>query len=209
MPTIACPSCGKQYKLPATAAGQVAKCACGKRFKLRTAPKDTAPITHEPHAAAATSTTKAAAAMPAAKRPVATAPAKPAARPAVAATAASATDDFWDDEIPATPASSKPVANPAGLNRPGLVASQAAKRSAADVPKPKKPKPKKENRVAWGADWGKVVAGLAAFVVFGGLAVLLVMATGRISRGIVALAIPGIGGLFSAINGLMGEEGIW
>ena len=34
MPTIACPGCGKQYKLPESAAGQVAKCACGKKFKV-------------------------------------------------------------------------------------------------------------------------------------------------------------------------------
>jgi hypothetical protein len=121
-----------------------------------------------------------------------------------------ADDDFWDEalreEVSALPVATKPA--PATATLPAAApASATALKSETDKAAPKK-KRKKGIGIKWGFDWGKFVTGLAAFLVFGGLAVALFLAGGRI-KGVIYLAIPAMGGLFTAINGLMGEEGIW
>jgi hypothetical protein len=213
MPVIACPGCGKQYKIAATAAGQVAKCACGKRFRLGgskssteaapPAPKSSSAKAPSTSAAVAATTPKRATARAAA--PVTPAPAVPAAK-----------DDFWDDTLPIA---DKPAPAAVASNSSGSSAQSAMIKSGGPAVQnlskdkteaaPKKKKKKKSGGIKWGFDWGKVVAGLASFLIFGGLTVALVMSTGRFSRGTVYLAVPAIAGLFTAINGLMGEEGIW
>ena len=77
-------------------------------------------------------------------------------------------------------------------------------KSLADA-KPKK-KRKKSAGPRWGFDWGKVAGGLVAFLAFGGITAAMFMSTGRIS---IYLAGCAVVGLFTALNGLMGEEGIW
>lgn len=108
MPSVTCPGCEKKYNLPATAAGQVANCKCGKKFRVGGAPADAKPKPAVTSASAA----KPAAPQPAARAvaPVANvaAPAKPAApRPAAAVAMPSRPeaskpkpkqdDSFWDD----------------------------------------------------------------------------------------------------------------
>jgi hypothetical protein len=202
MPVIACPGCGKQYKIAAIAAGQVAKCACGKRFRLGGAQDKSSPAKPAKPATVATAT---------ANRTSASASTK--SKPAAQAAPAPA-DDFWDDAIsiadkPQPAAVSSPSgssAQSAMIKSGGPVLQNLSNDQAEAAPKKKK---KKSGGIKWGFDWGKVVAGLASFLIFGGLTVALVMSTGRVSRGTVYLAVPAIAGLFTAINGLMGEEGIW
>jgi hypothetical protein len=197
MPVIACPGCGKQYKVAATAAGQVAKCACGKRFRLSGAhDKSAAPkaATATPNMASTSTPTTSKSASRAAPAPA---------------------DDFWDDAIsiadkpaPAatTSGSSGSAVQSAKIGSGGPTTQNPSKDKADSAPKRKR---KKSKGIRWGFDWGKVAVGLASFVIFGGLTVAIVMSTGRISRGTMYLAVPAIAGLFTAINGLMGEEGIW
>src|SRR6185295_6411371 len=87
MPVIACPGCGKQYKVAATAAGQVAKCACGKRFRLSGAHDNSPPA----------KPAKVAVAAPKLASTSASTTSKPAPRVAPAPAPA---DDFWDDALP-------------------------------------------------------------------------------------------------------------
>jgi hypothetical protein len=195
MPVIACPGCGKQYKVAATAAGQVAKCACGKRFRLSAAHDKSSAAkaaTATPNLASASTTSK-----------------------SVSRAAPAPADDFWDDAISIAdkPAPAATTSGPSGsavhssMIKSGGPAVQNPSKDKAD-PAPKQ-KRKKSKGIRWGFDWGKVAVGLASFVIFGGLAVALVMSSGRVSRGTMYLALPAIAGLFTAINGLMGEEGIW
>jgi hypothetical protein len=113
---IACPGCKKQYKLAPSAAGQVANCKCGTRFRVGSASagKESSRTVAEqtnPRAGAAPTTVKPTAASPsqqAAPRAVAR-PAVPAKPPASKAagqpSSALASDDaFWsaldDNSIP-------------------------------------------------------------------------------------------------------------
>lgn len=57
--------------------------------------------------------------------------------------------------------------------------------------------------------WHRVASGLAVMVLAGGAAAVIIMTTGTVRRGTAALVIVAFGGLFTAISGLMGEEGIW
>jgi hypothetical protein len=205
MPVIACPGCGKQYKLPANAAGQVAKCACGKRFRLGGAPAQSA-------AHSATASPKINSQKPVPKSALAN---KVATAVTAAPSVATPDDDFWNDALQAESAAKALPAKPAsasGIKSDTVTSSGLSATVARPIPKPpaetKKPKKKKE-RIRWGFDWGKVAAGSATFLICGGLAVLLVMGTGRVRRGTIILGIAAMGGLFTAINGLMGEEGIW
>jgi hypothetical protein len=199
MPTIACPGCGKKYNVPATAAGQVAKCACGKRFKLA------GPAASKPSATTVVDVAHKTA--PAAKVRSAKIPAAAVAKPV----APVADDDFWDDalreEVSALPVETKAAPTSAALMS-ATAGSTASSGPQTGESAPKKKRKKRSVGIKWGFDWGKVVAGTAAFLVFGGLAVALFLAGGRI-KGVIYLAIPAMGGLFTAINGLMGEEGIW
>jgi hypothetical protein len=228
MPVVACPGCGKQYTLPATAAGQIAKCACGKRFKLsgaapsssKSAMATAAPAAKrasgesassgggvakssavQAFAAAATATKVAA---------VKTAPnvAGASARSAAVASRSSALaadDDFWNEGLKPAAKLKEPEAVPVSAAASGLVTKSAFGALPANSAEPKKKK-KAKKRVAWGFDWGKVVGGLASFVLFGGITAALAMSTGRIS---IYLAFLAVAGLFTALTGLMGEEGIW
>jgi hypothetical protein len=95
MPTVTCPGCQKQYKLPDTAAGQVASCKCGKRFRVGGASPATAA------ASPATTATPRASPAQAPARSAAPAVSKAPAVKAAAATAAVASndDDFWDKAL--------------------------------------------------------------------------------------------------------------
>jgi hypothetical protein len=191
MPTIACPGCGKKYNVPATAAGQVAKCACGKKFRLGAskAPAAAAP-------AAARSTVSAAAK---------TKPNSTSAGPATksrptAPLAKKATDDFWDDALREEQTAKVVPTAP----RPAPSAANSTPTKPSDAPKKKKKK--QSSGVRWGADWGKVGGGLLTFLIAGGITLGLVVSTGRLFFWPAGIAIVG---LFTALSGLMGEEGIW
>src|SRR5215469_9769257 len=67
------------------------------------------------------------------------------------------------------------------------------------------PMAKKKKGVRWGFDWGKVATGGLMLLVGGGIT-LVGLLFGRI---IIWPAILAVVGLFTMINGLMGEEGIW
>jgi hypothetical protein len=192
MAVIACPGCGKQYKVAETAAGQVAKCACGKKFRLGSAQPSSA--TNK----ASSPPPKQAAAVERVKTP---------------SVANTATDDFWDDTL-AVAEPPKAVAPPANAPAPvGPTTAAAGPSRAYQTPAgikaaepPKKKKAKKERRVRWGADWGKVAGGLLTFLICGGICAAMFSASGRIPLYIAGV---GIVGLFTALSGLMGEEGIW
>ena len=219
MPVIACPGCGKKYKLPDSAAGQVAKCACGKRFRLSAAPATTpvAKVAADPAPKAAptkvasASTSKSVPAKPVPAK-VSSAPAsKPVPKPSAAqAQAPDIDDDFWNDALGAE-SQSKPLAAPLSKSSPRGAAQPAMDKAAAFYPsaKPKEadpPKKKKRKKSGggfhWGADWGKVGGGLLTFLVCGGITVAMVTTTGRIS---IYLAVVAVGGLFTALSGLMGD----
>lgn len=114
MPSVTCPGCEKKYNLPATAAGQVASCKCGKKFRVGGAPAD---AKAKPAAATATAAKPAVKPQPAARAvapvaSVAAAPKPAAPRPAAAATASrldapkpkpKRDDGFWDDVDKPTP----------------------------------------------------------------------------------------------------------
>ena len=200
MPVIACPGCGKQYKVADSAAGQVAKCACGRRFRLGSSPvaaSSSAPA--KSTAVVSTAPVKAAAASTQPKR----APVK--------AAASTANDDFWDDALAiADTPKQAPV-----TTTPTTSTSTAKSLSSSPVPaaskikpadQPKKKKRKKSGGVRWGFDWGKVVGGLGTFLIFGGITAAMAMTTGRVSLYLAGIALVG---LFTMLNGLMGEEGIW
>jgi hypothetical protein len=195
MPVIACPGCGKKYNLSESAAGQVATCKCGKRFKVGAA----APKAASAHAAAPSKSSAAAAAVKALSKskPVAVAKTAHAAKAAPAASAAAivADDDFWDEGLKTVTVAKEPEPPPPALKTVEKSAAASGKK-----------KPKAEKRVRWGFDWGRVVGGGLSFLLFGGLSALLFMTTGRIK---LLLIIPAVGGLFTALSGLMGEEGIW
>jgi len=208
MPVIACPGCGKKYNLPESAAGQVAACKCGKRFKVGATASKAVPAPSVAVKSPATGVRKTSTAAPAKavskpqsvavakSKPVAAAKTATVAKAAPAAAIAAANDDFWDEAVTVA---KEPEPRPSALPKP----------SSNPVDKAAKKKPAKEKRVRWGFDWGKVAVGLVSFVFFGGLAILLVMSTGRFSRSTVYLAVPAIGGLITALSGLMGEDGIW
>lgn len=63
----------------------------------------------------------------------------------------------------------------------------------------------KKGGFRWGFQWGKVVSGGLMLLVGGGITVVGWF-LGWISLWAVALAIAGI---FTMINGLMGDEGVW
>jgi len=197
MPVIACPGCGEQYKLPATAAGQVAKCACGKRFRLGPARAT------KPSASPVSSKPKTASAAPAASRP------KPRRTDPVEAVAAS--DAFWVDVL-GEESAAKPVAASApaasGESTPAVrVPNQVAKPAVPQREnRLKKPQKRKEKKVRWGFQWEKVVGGGVTFLIAGGITLVGILATGYISLWIVGIAVVG---LFTMLSGLMGEEGIW
>jgi hypothetical protein len=213
MPVIACPGCGKQYKIAATAAGQVAKCACGKRFRLggSTSSTDAASPASKP-TAPKTAITSAAGAAPTPKRAPVPAAAPASTPKAPTPKAAPESDEFWDDVLPVTDKPSPVVAS----SSLGVTAQSAMIKSGAApvnslardkaAPAPKKKKKKKSGGIKWGFDWGKVVGGLITFLIFGGISAAMVLTVGRISIYLVALAVVG---LFTMLNGLMGEEGIW
>jgi hypothetical protein len=132
-----------------------------------------------------------------------------AAAPAAAAPPSSkANDDFWADSIAIADAPKKPAPEPAASTSTakGLTGSPSTGPSKSKADAPPKKKKSKAPKVRWGFDWGKVAAGLGAFLIFGGITAAMAMSTGRIS---IYLAVLALGGLFTMLNGLMGEEGIW
>ena len=205
MPTIACPGCGKQYKLPASAAGQVAKCACGKKFKVGGAPTVAAAPKPSPIAATSPATPGVAKQPVSAAKSASPVKAKPAAAPSapsarsIAPPVPAIDDDFWEEGLkePVKPAAKLPVAEVShGTGRPQPVPDAASK----------KRRKKKSGGIKWGFDWGKVAGGLATFVLAGGFTLFMVLATDRIYFWPAGVAIVG---LFTALSGLMGEDGVW
>jgi hypothetical protein len=204
MPVIACPGCGKKYNLPATAAGQVATCKCGKRFRLGGGPSSSTN-------AKPSSTTSKPASAATAKPPVVAAASKSKMKEAPASS--NFDDGFWDDALGSSEPNKSASASPQKPSSVGPSTTVGAKQfgstsSYSSVSKPAEPpkKKKKSGGVRWGADWGKCFGGLVTFLICGGLSYALFTSSGRIS---IYLVVVGVGGLFTAISGLMGEDGIW
>jgi hypothetical protein len=172
MPVIACPGCGKQYKMPANAAGQMAKCACGKRFKLGASP---------PAASSPLRTTKPTADAAAASPQSAIKP--PKSTPVVPVAALASDDDFWNEGL-------KPIPKSA------VVASPPPRTAS-----PPKKRPKKENPFRWGFDGGKFVGGLLTFLIAGGITAGLVMTTGYLYFWPAGIAIAGLLSALSGLMG--------
>jgi hypothetical protein len=220
MPVIACPGCGKKYNLPATAAGQVAKCACGKRFRVGAAQSSVVAAKAASAKSASSAAGPAPKVAPSAKatpspKAVSSAKAAPSPKAAPAAVkreskpAADRSDDFWDDTLGkgvSAELAPPPRANVASQSAAASDASRGAAPAKSDAPKKKKKKRKESSGVRWGFDWGKVAGGLVAFLVFGGITAAIAMSTGRI---VIYTAGAAIVGLFTMLSGLMGEEGIW
>lgn len=185
MPTVQCPACQKRYKLPDAAAGKVASCKCGKRFKV-----DGVVV-----AVAATSSVA-----PSAR--VRSAPATPplprqsaTAKPQPAPAAAPARDDFWDDAL-AEPMKLAAASPPMPAAKPYSYFEEAKEEKRAA----------KKKRVIWGADWAKVGGGAMTFLVAGGITVGLVITTGYLYFWPAGIAVAG---LLTCLSGLIGEEGVW
>jgi hypothetical protein len=193
MPTIGCPGCGKKYNVPATAAGQVAKCACGKQFRLA-ASKAPAAATAAVTSAVSTATKQ---------KPNSTSASPPSKSRPTAPVAKKATDDFWDDALREEQTAKVVPTAPRPAPSAATSATSSSPTQPTEAPKKKK---RQSSGVRWGADWGKVGGGLLTFLIVGGITLGLVISTGRLffwPAGIVIV------GLFTALSGLMGEEGIW
>ena len=201
MPIVQCPSCDKKYKLPETAIGKTANCACGNRFKVSggsatavaavSGSHPTRPArssSSRPPRPAGSNTALAAAPVVAPPLPI---QGKSTKAPPAAAVAPN--DDFWEDALkepvrvaePVTPA--KPV-------------------SYSYFEEAKEEKRQKSKRVVWGADWGKVGGGLLTFLIAGGITVGLVVTTGYLY---FWPAIVAVGGLLTCFSGLIGKDGVW
>jgi hypothetical protein len=171
MPTVTCPGCQKQYKLPDTAAGQVASCKCGKRFRVGGA----APVAASTEAPSAPQTS---------------------AKPDVAKAAAPTQgDDFWDKAL------SEPVkmeAPPPPKPAPKIGAATAPpdrrRKSEWDF---EETTPK----VRWGFDWGKVAAGGLTFLIAGSITVGLVITTGYLYFWPAGIAIVGLFTMLTGLMG--------
>ena len=182
MPTIVCPECGKRYNLPASAAGQTAKCACGKRFRIGAIRATAAGVSSSANPAALTTTSK---------------------------TPQSATpdidEDFWDEALKEEPnpaartnAAHRPPAS--GLASPSyLPGDRSSPASASSAPKRKR---KKSWSIQWGFDWGQVAGGALTFLIAGGLTLGLLSTTGRLYFWPAGVAVLG---LFTCLKGLMGD----
>ncbi|WP_442482572.1 hypothetical protein [Aeoliella sp. SH292] len=187
MAKIACPECKKVYDVPEQALGRTATCKCGKKFRLGNKP---VVATANATATTASKSTPQPAAQASAPRPkpnpveVASPPSKP-------------SESFWDDAL------AEPVKKAVPAREPQ--ASMGSPYQAAQSKPSAKPKRKKAARASWGVDWTKVGGGGLAFVLGGGGCALLWM-SGYIN---IWLIIVTVGGLFTMLTGLMGEEGIW
>src|SRR5262245_35652114 len=187
MPTIACPGCKKQYKLPESAAGQVAKCVCGKRFKVGgssgAVPAAGAAKAPAPKAGATSSKPTSATGKPvSAAKPAAPAKAKVAAtsssRPVAPASAAT-DDDFWDEGLK-EPVHTAPPPPPAAKRQSSADTVLAGHTKTVVEAPPKKKKKRRSGGVKWGFDWGKVIGGTLTFLICGGITFLIFMSSGRI-----------------------------
>ena len=181
MPKIACPSCKKQYQVPSLAAGKSATCkSCGKKFRLGSKPATTKP------------------AKPAAKAPKpsarATAPLKRANRPTQETAAAEATTPKPKRKFKKK--SDKPQPAMDGVSKK-LAAAEAELAESTG------------RKAKWGFQWEKVALGLGTAVLAGGGAVALITLTHRLNRLTITLIVIAFGDVFTMINGLMGDEGIW
>ena len=195
MPAVVCPSCQKKYKLPDTAVGKTASCACGTRFKVNAA--------SQPASSAASASRPEKRSVPAASRPakapvaaasIAAPPVtKKAPSPKAAPAVAAPKDDFWEEALN----------EPVRLAEPVTPAKPA---SYSYFEEAKEEKRQKKKRVVWGADWAKVGGGLMTFLIAGGITVGLVVATGYLY---FFPAIIAGGGLLTCLSGLMGKEGVW
>jgi hypothetical protein len=185
MPSVTCPGCQKQYKLPDTAVGQVANCKCGKRFRVGGGVASAA-------VAAGTSASAKAGAVAAAKpQPAAAVPAKSSAKD----------DDFWDKALSEPVKSLEPVAP-----KPVAVIGSHAHTALPDRRRRPEVEAADQPKVRWGFDWGKVGGGLATFLIAGGITIGLLVATDRLY---IWPAVVAGGGLITCLSGLMGEEGVW
>lgn len=196
MPKIACPQCKKRYDVPEQTLGRVATCKCGKKFRLGNKPAVV------PSGAATGSEAKS---TPQPKRQPKP---KPVAAPVVEEPPIPS-DSFWDDALAEPTAGDVGGASMLGPTSPAPAtppAGTTATPAAGAKPAKKKKKRKKSGGVRWGADWAKVGGGLATFAIAGGITVVLVFTTGYLFYWPAGIAIVG---LFTALTGLMGEEGIW
>lgn len=194
MAKVGCPGCKKVYNVPDSAAGQVATCKCGKKFRLG----------KKREAAAVATATK--------PRPQTKSQAKPRAKAtsneaAVAAPAGNPpSDSFWDEALAEpTPAPSAMIATPSGATLAAGASAATHPALVDDKPKKKKKKKRKSGGVRWGADWGKVAGGGVAFL-GGGAGCVALWLAGYIN---IWLVLVTIGGFFTMLTGLMGEEGVW
>ena len=181
MPAVQCPACQKQYKLPDTAAGKVASCKCGKRFKVDGVAVAVAATSSVARSARVTS----APATPPLPRQTATPKPQP----------APARDDFWDDAL-TEPMKLAAASPPIPAAKPYSYFEEAKEENRAA----------KKKRVIWGADWAKVGGGAMTFLVAGGITVGLVITTGYLYFWPAGIAVAG---LLTCLSGLIGEEGVW
>jgi hypothetical protein len=188
MAKIACPECKKGYDVPEQALGRTATCKCGKKFRLG----------NKPAAAVAASATASTASKSTPQSATQATPPRPKPKPVqVASPPSKPSESFWDEALSEPAKKAAPVREPA--------APMSSPYRAAQSKPPAKPKKKKAARASWGVDWTKVGGGGLAFVLGGGGCVLLWM-SGYIN---IWLIIVTVGGLFTMLTGLMGEEGIW
>ena len=105
-------------------------------------------------------------------------------------------DSFWDDALDESMEVEAPAVEP--VNR---MAREALEAAEAEANKP-------AEKVRWGFQWEKFASGLGVMFLAGAGALAVFVSLGSIRLTAVLLVVA-FGGLFTAISGLMGEEGIW
>lgn len=199
MPKVGCPQCSKAYQLPDTAAGKVATCKCGAKFRVKFAgtasgggrkqptPRPVGKPTGAPKSGSSPQATAVATSAPTAKAAPAAKGVPIASDDAELAPLGGADDGFWDSEIPDT---GDPLAAAAAASESVEEVSAAPKKSRAGA------------KIGGAAKrLAKIIGGVVLILVWCGMVYLAYTEGGRFRVRSLWLPIAGLGLIASGIFG--------
>ena len=171
MPQIACPGCKKQYKVPASAAGQVATCkACGKKFRVTaTAQPSPAVSKSDPPPTESKATSE----------------------PIAVEVGNALDDDFWDEAL----------GEEYEVEAPDEPVAQANPEVAALMRQARREAQQDKKKASWGVDWAKVGGGLLTSLIAAGVTVGILVNTGYLYFWPAGIAVVGLLTALSGLMG--------